>query len=333
MIPTEVADRAVDILAGPVESGGTAPGANLGQWPTRGKTGSTNDNRDAWFVGFVKQLSTAAWIGYPNNSHIFETEAQARDFCGEAAEDGNPRECPRTERQLLRNVTIAGQSYGQVFGGTIPAPMWTDYMSAVVQRFEPEGFEDPGPLPTAPVPDLLQADSVEEAEDLAIEAGFRLDTEDVEDYRPAGTFVGQSPDAGQRQPLGSIIVLEISDGTGEPPAIPDVTGLTLEEARDLLFEIGYTNLFSRETPVEDEDLLDLVVGVEPDAGTPVDPEDPDHRIVLLIGVAPPEPEPEPEPEEDEDDGEDEDDEPDDADEDDEPDDADEDDEPDDEDDG
>ena len=301
VLDTETADRVVDLLAGPVAAGGTAPVANLGQWPTRGKTGSTNDNRDAWFVGFVRQLSTAAWIGYPNNNRIYETEAQAREACGQPVE-GNPRECLRTDPQLLRNVTIAGRSYDQVFGGTIPAPMWADYMSSAVERFEPEGFPDPGPLPTAPVPNLLQAADREEAEDIALTAGFRFAIEEVEDYRDAGTFIGQSPEAGNSQPLGAIIVLQVSDGTGAPPALPDLTGLELPEASQALFELGYRNLFSREVPVEDEALIGLVVGLEPGAGTEVDPRDPEHRIVILIGVEPPEPEPEPDPDEDEDGG-------------------------------
>ncbi len=300
VIDTDIADRAVDLLAGPVEEGGTAPGANLGQWPTRGKTGSTNDNRDAWFVGFIRQLATAAWIGYPNNDRVFASEEQALAACGEArVREDNPRVCrrPSSDTQLLRDVTIAGQNYSRVFGGTLPAPMWTDYMSTVVERYEPEDFPDPGPLPTAPVPDLLQAETEEEAEDIALTAGFRYASVEVEDFRPAGTFVGQTPEAGTRQPLGSIITLEISDGTGEPPAIPDVIGLTLAEAAEVLGEAGFRNLFSREVPVEDEDAVDTVVGVEPGVGTRVDPEDDDHRIVLLIGVPPPEPEEPEEPEE------------------------------------
>ena len=316
VIDQEVADRAVDLLKGPVEAGGTAPGANLGEWPTRGKTGSTNDNRDAWFVGFVRQLATAAWIGYPNNNRIYETEAQAREACGQPLES-NPRECLRTDPQLLRNVTIAGRSYGQVFGGTIPAPMWADYMSRVVQRYEPEDFPDPGPIPTAPVPDLLRASSVEEAEDIALTAGFRFATTSVQDYRSAGTFVGQSPTAGNTQPLGAIIVLEISDGTGTPPRIPDVIGRTLDQASQALFATGYRNVFSRNVQVDDEDLVGLVVGVEPGVGTPVDPRDGNHRIVLLIGVDPPEPEPDDDDDEDDDEDDDDDDDEDDEDDDDE----------------
>lgn len=41
---------------------GTARAANIGR-PVAGKTGTTSDHRDAWFVGFTPQLCTAVWIG------------------------------------------------------------------------------------------------------------------------------------------------------------------------------------------------------------------------------------------------------------------------------
>ncbi len=288
VIDRDSALRVVDLLQGPVSAGGTAPVANLGEWPTRGKTGSTNDNVDAWFVGFVKQLSTAAWIGYPNADRIFETRQQAIDYCGEDLVV-NERECRRTEadKDLLRNVTIAGEHYNQVYGGTITAPMWADYMSNIVERYEPEGFEDPGPIPTAPVPDLLQAGSLEEAEDITLTAGFRFEVEEVENYRAEGTFVGQSPETGEPHALGGIVTLQISNGRGQPPAVPDVRGLTLDEASQVLFDAGYSNLFSRKEWMEDESLHGIVLAVEPQVGTRLNPEE-DHRIVLLIGAPPPE---------------------------------------------
>ncbi len=301
VVDTEVADRIVDMLAGPVSPGGTAPVANLGDWPTRGKTGSTNNNADAWFVGFVRQLSTAAWIGYANSDRIFATQAQAAAFCGA---EQRPV-CARTQvdSQLLRNVTIAGQSYGQVFGGTIPAPMWRHYMEQVVQSFEPEGFPDPGPIPTAQVPDVLRASSVEEAEEIARSAGFRLVVEEISDYRPPGTFVEQVPEAGARVALGSWITLAVSDGTGDAPTLPDVTGMTLDEAAAVLFELGY-NVFQRSTPVANEALDGLVIEVDPPPGTSLDPTDPDARVVLVIGVytAEAEPPPDGDPDGDGDDG-------------------------------
>ena len=40
--------------------------ANIG-CPAGGKTGTTDNNSDAWFVGFTPRLSTAVWVGYPND--------------------------------------------------------------------------------------------------------------------------------------------------------------------------------------------------------------------------------------------------------------------------
>lgn len=47
---------------------GTAYGFTGGfrGWPAAGKTGTTEDNRDAWFIGFTPELVTAVWNGYDN---------------------------------------------------------------------------------------------------------------------------------------------------------------------------------------------------------------------------------------------------------------------------
>ena len=289
VVDTEIADRIVDILAGPVSSAGTAPVADLGEWPTRGKTGSTNNNVDAWFVGFVRQLATAAWVGFPNTDRVFASAEQAEAACGDAAVEDT---CRRTaaDAQRLVDVTIGGEHYSQVFGGSLPAPMWASYMRTVVERYEPENFVDPGPIPTGMIPDLLAADDLEEAEDLAREAGFRLTTEEVAHWRSAGTFVEQDPSAGERQPLGSRITLGISDGEGSPPPVPDVLGLTLDEAAAVLFDAGY-DVFHRPREVEDDDLVDRVVGMSPGPGTPLLPNrGDDSGVTLDIGVLAPEPE-------------------------------------------
>jgi penicillin-binding protein 1A len=72
-----------------VLSGGTAAGQGIG-CPNAGKTGTTSNNTDAWFVGVTPRLSTAVWVGFPNET------------------------------------TTLGSS---VFGGTIAAPIWHDFMT------------------------------------------------------------------------------------------------------------------------------------------------------------------------------------------------------------
>jgi penicillin-binding protein 1A len=46
---------------------GTGRAAAIGR-PVAGKTGTTDDYVNAWFAGFVPQLATAVWVGYPDSS-------------------------------------------------------------------------------------------------------------------------------------------------------------------------------------------------------------------------------------------------------------------------
>ena len=47
-----------------VLSYGTGAGYSLANMPSAGKTGTTNDNRDSWFVGYTHYYTTATWVGY-----------------------------------------------------------------------------------------------------------------------------------------------------------------------------------------------------------------------------------------------------------------------------
>lgn len=43
---------------------GTASGLGLGDMPSAGKTGTTNDNKDGWFAGYTRYYTTSIWVGY-----------------------------------------------------------------------------------------------------------------------------------------------------------------------------------------------------------------------------------------------------------------------------
>ena len=49
-----------------VVSSGTGTAAQLPGWPVAGKTGTTENYGDAWFVGYTPDLVTAVWVGYPD---------------------------------------------------------------------------------------------------------------------------------------------------------------------------------------------------------------------------------------------------------------------------
>ena len=72
--------------------GGTGTAAQIG-CPVAGKTGTTDEFNDAWFVGYTPRLSTAVWVGYP--------DAQ---------------------------VSMEATRIGSVAGGTWPAMIWHDFM-------------------------------------------------------------------------------------------------------------------------------------------------------------------------------------------------------------
>lgn len=81
-IPTEVANTLVGLLQGVVQ-GGTGRNAFLGVGEG-GKTGTTNDNRDLWFIGFVpgENLTTGIWLGNDDNTPTSGSSGQAAAVWG-----------------------------------------------------------------------------------------------------------------------------------------------------------------------------------------------------------------------------------------------------------
>ena len=137
-----VADTITSLLQGPVGGGGTFPSANFGR-PIAGKTGTTDSSSAVWFVGYTPQIAAAVWVGDPRGGY----------------------------RYPLNNVVINGTYYSNVYGATIPGPIWRTAMSGAhsgipIQSFGggPQDFDvrlnqsddkggakdEPDPLPTEP---------------------------------------------------------------------------------------------------------------------------------------------------------------------------------------
>ncbi len=49
---------------------GTASGLGLGDMPSAGKTGTTNDNKDGWFAGYSRYFTTSVWVGYDQPAEL-----------------------------------------------------------------------------------------------------------------------------------------------------------------------------------------------------------------------------------------------------------------------
>ena len=60
-----------------VVSGGTGKAASIGEFAA-GKTGTTENYGDAWFVGFNKELTVAVWVGYAEQAEADEDRVQRR---------------------------------------------------------------------------------------------------------------------------------------------------------------------------------------------------------------------------------------------------------------
>jgi 1A family penicillin-binding protein len=98
----------VDMMKSVIEEGTGRTVKRMGfDRPAGGKTGTTNDGKDAWFIGFTKELSTSVWVGKDNNGPMA---------------DVNGRE---------------------MTGGRGAAPIWTFFMEKALEGKEKKQFPVP----------------------------------------------------------------------------------------------------------------------------------------------------------------------------------------------
>ncbi|HEV8023690.1 MAG TPA: transglycosylase domain-containing protein, partial [Candidatus Nanopelagicales bacterium] len=107
----DVADTVTYALTDVVSNGTGATARDLGR-PAAGKTGTTDMNKSAWFVGFTPQLSTAVFMTKENK-------------------DGIP-------------VSLSGTGGREmVTGGSFPAAIWTGFMKGALKKTDVENFPKP----------------------------------------------------------------------------------------------------------------------------------------------------------------------------------------------
>ncbi|MDR3687420.1 MAG: PBP1A family penicillin-binding protein [Coriobacteriia bacterium] len=94
VVQPDIAYAATKVLEGVITKGTARNTANIGR-PAAGKTGTSQSNRDCWFVGYTPQLVTSVWVGFTPE----------------------------------RTVVVNGQTG---FGATVAAPIWARYMTAAL---------------------------------------------------------------------------------------------------------------------------------------------------------------------------------------------------------
>ena len=81
MLKTSVADQVSSILS-TVVTQGTAEAAQIPGYFVAGKTGTTENYGDAWFVGWTDEITVAVWVGYPDELRPMETEFRGQPVAG-----------------------------------------------------------------------------------------------------------------------------------------------------------------------------------------------------------------------------------------------------------
>ena len=247
-----------------IQRGTAAAYGNIGR-PAAGKTGTAQEYRDAWFVGYTPDLVASVWVGYPEGS------IEMKPSCS-----GSINPCRPTR-------TI---SSGGVTGGSFPTQIWSAFMLQALSGVPASSFPPPtsgtatvtidtrtGCLATKLTPAEFKAqatfaagtepekscpveeDGVEvpdvvgypadEAEAILERAGFDVTrTEEPSSSYPPGTVIAQSPGGGSLAPEGARVTISVSiagsdseedDGT----TVPDVLGMPEGAAESHLHNEGF----------------------------------------------------------------------------------------------
>jgi penicillin-binding protein 1A len=119
VLKASVADDVASMLS-TVVTQGTATRAQIADTFVAGKTGTTENYGDAWFVGWTDRLTVAVWVGYPDELRPMQTE-----FNGEP-----------------------------VAGGTYPAAIWKAFVETALgyEEYGPADEEEDEDAPIAPAP-------------------------------------------------------------------------------------------------------------------------------------------------------------------------------------
>jgi membrane peptidoglycan carboxypeptidase len=220
-IDPEVMTKATYAMQQVVEKGSGTPalellGPDANPRPVAGKTGSTNDNKSAWFAGYTPQIATVVGLY-------------------QATEDGG--QAP---------ITPFGEWAGDsLTGGTWPVWAWTEYMKTVTDGMEVQEFPEyvpplpppppsPSPTPTPTISDDpedkvlvpvgLAGQQIAPVAAALSNAGVNPVPVEVESEQPAGTVLSVQRE-GQEVKRGTDIRVEVSTGTPEQEMVQVPGGL------------------------------------------------------------------------------------------------------------
>jgi penicillin-binding protein 1A len=122
VLSEEQADQVTYCLEEVVQAGtGTAAAIDK---PAAGKTGTTQDNKDAWFVGYTPKLTAAVWMGY-----------------------ADPLPDKTVPTMDADSAVAQSRGLNGVTGGSLPAEIWRKFMEVATEGDEATPFEEPTSFP------------------------------------------------------------------------------------------------------------------------------------------------------------------------------------------
>lgn len=267
VLSEQVAAAVVGVMR-KVVSNGTARRADIDR-PQAGKTGTATDSRDVWFVGYVPQLTTSVWVGYA------DTQSPLEDFT------------------VWNDIEGSEQYIRKAFGGTLPAPIWRQFMTYATRKLAPIDFPDDPPgtdvyrqTPFTTVPEL--SESTKDTVDSLFAIGLNAEVVPVPSVLPEGTVVGTVPLAGTLLRQGSTVIVEESNGVAPVIAMFDIRGIDRSQVGAVISQFASDNGISLtwslvEVSTTNPTQHGTVVSTLPAVGTPVMS---GQNIVVRIGKTP-----------------------------------------------
>lgn len=195
VMPESTADAVSDVLKGVMEPGGFGSGIAPAQ-PSAGKTGTIQDNKSVWFVGYTPNLATAAMLaGVNDQGHWISLNGQ----------------------------TVGGSYISSASGSGNAGPIWGEAMGKVQQWLPDTEFVKPSASDVSGVSAVVPSVgglSVDAATAELEAAGFSVSVagSDYSSY-PTGTVAYTSPGSGSFAYSGDTISIYTSDGPA--PVKPD----------------------------------------------------------------------------------------------------------------
>lgn len=184
-VNTEIAAMMDHALQGVVKYGTAAGSVNLNR-PVAGKTGTTDNHADTWFIGYTPSFTTSVWMGYPNaNKPIPPIKGQA------------------------------------AWGGTFTARIWNAYAKAVLKGSPVQSF--PEPKGVVQVPTVAECPTGSLLDARLGSLGLSPSPHEVQNNEAKPGTVLSVAHGGDLVPLGSTVAYEVAV---QKYAVPNFTGMT-----------------------------------------------------------------------------------------------------------